>query len=103
MSTYNIFTDCLYFCISHSSNTYQGDSNFNAIFTPLTFLAAYFNSALNPLMYAFLSRNFRKGMREVLSGIFKRAKSQQSSSLQQRHHHHTLHQHNQHVSTKSEF
>lgn len=52
------------FIISRS-NSYHGDSDFNAILTPLTFLAAFFNSALNPFMYAFLSRNFRKGTSEV--------------------------------------
>ncbi|XP_037912193.1 trissin receptor isoform X3 [Hermetia illucens] len=64
------------------SDTYKGDSNFNALFTPLTFLVTYFNSGVNPLLYAFLSRNFRKGMRELLLCSFKKGKGK--SSVHQR-------------------
>lgn len=53
------------------SNDYRGDSNLSALFTPLTFLATYFNSGVNPLLYAILSRNFRKGMSELLICSFK--------------------------------
>uniref|UniRef100_A0A182PJ02 G-protein coupled receptors family 1 profile domain-containing protein n=2 Tax=Pyretophorus TaxID=44537 RepID=A0A182PJ02_9DIPT len=63
------------------STDYKGDSNFNALFTPLTFLVTYFNSGVNPLLYAFLSRNFRKGMRELLLCSFKKNKNK---SLNQR-------------------
>ncbi|XP_050084495.1 trissin receptor isoform X2 [Anopheles aquasalis] len=63
------------------STEYKGDSNFNALFTPLTFLVTYFNSGVNPLLYAFLSRNFRKGMRELLLCSFKKNKNK---SLNQR-------------------
>ncbi|XP_050309734.1 trissin receptor-like [Anthonomus grandis grandis] len=45
---------------------YQGHTNFSALLTPLTFLSTYFNSGVNPLLYAFLSKNFRRGMRELL-------------------------------------
>ncbi|CAH1368909.1 hypothetical protein MTP99_010414 [Tenebrio molitor] len=48
------------------SSNYQGNSNFSALFTPLTCLATFFNSGVNPLLYAFLSKNFRRGMREIL-------------------------------------
>lgn len=48
------------------SPSYEGDSSFSTLFTPATFLLTYFNSGINPLLYAFLSRNFRKGMRELL-------------------------------------
>ncbi|KAK3919133.1 Trissin receptor [Frankliniella fusca] len=48
------------------STSYEGDSSFSTLFTPITFLLTYFNSGINPLLYAFLSRNFRKGMRELL-------------------------------------
>lgn len=51
---------------SHRSDSYDGASNFNALLTPLTFLLSYFNSAINPLLYAFLSKNFRRAMRELL-------------------------------------
>jgi hypothetical protein len=44
------------------------------LFTPLTFLATYFNSGVNPLLYAILSRNFRKGMSELLICSFKQNK-----------------------------
>ncbi|XP_055540017.1 trissin receptor isoform X1 [Wyeomyia smithii] len=63
------------------STDYKGDSNFNALFTPLTFLVTYFNSGVNPLLYAFLSRNFRKGMRELLLCSLKKNKNH---SLNQR-------------------
>lgn len=42
------------------SENYHGDSNFSALLTPLTFLSQYMNSAINPLLYAFLSKNFRR-------------------------------------------
>ncbi|KPJ15121.1 Orexin receptor type 2 [Papilio machaon] len=42
------------------SSGYQGTSDFSALLTPLTFLITYFNSGINPLLYAFLSKNFRK-------------------------------------------
>ncbi|CAH2104644.1 unnamed protein product [Euphydryas editha] len=48
------------------SSGYQGAGNFSALLTPLTFLISFFNSGINPLLYAFLSKNFRKGMRELL-------------------------------------
>lgn len=48
------------------SSGYEGTSDFSALLTPLTFLISYFNSGINPLLYAFLSKNFRKGMRELL-------------------------------------
>ncbi|KAM3964651.1 neuropeptide receptor A31 [Aphomia sociella] len=48
------------------SSGYQGTSDFSTLLTPLTFLITYFNSGINPLLYAFLSKNFRKGMKELL-------------------------------------
>lgn len=42
------------------SADYHGDTNFSAILTPVTFLSMYFNSGVNPLLYAFLSKNFRR-------------------------------------------
>ncbi|CRL00425.1 CLUMA_CG013691, isoform A [Clunio marinus] len=61
--------------LSNRSQAYRGDSNFNALFTPLTFLATYFNSGINPLLYAILSRNFRKGMSELLICSLKQNKN----------------------------
>ncbi len=46
-----------------------GDPHFSfwaALMTPSTFLLFYMNSGLNPLLYAFLSDNFRRSLREVL-------------------------------------
>lgn len=57
---------------------YVGESNFNALFTPLTFLVTYFNSGVNPLLYAFLSRNFRKAMRELLFCSMKKQRTHSS-------------------------
>ncbi|XP_055906392.1 trissin receptor isoform X2 [Eupeodes corollae] len=62
------------------SRSYRGDSNFNALLTPLTFLITYFNSGVNPLLYAFLSRNFRKGMKELLMCSLKKGKGKSSST-----------------------
>ncbi|KAJ8917473.1 hypothetical protein NQ315_005520 [Exocentrus adspersus] len=58
------------------SSNYHGDTNFSAILTPLTFLSTYFNSGVNPLLYAFLSKNFRRGMREILLCSCPRRKQQ---------------------------
>lgn len=65
----------------YRSSSYHGESNFSALLTPTTFLISYCNSAINPLLYAFLSRNFRKGMREIILCSFKKGKNK---SLQQR-------------------
>ncbi|KAG8235921.1 hypothetical protein J437_LFUL014277 [Ladona fulva] len=48
------------------SPTYRGNSPLSSLLTPLTFLVSYANSGINPLLYAFMSRNFRKGMKELL-------------------------------------
>ncbi|XP_037959211.1 trissin receptor [Teleopsis dalmanni] len=67
------------------SRSYRGDSNFNALLTPLTFLVTYFNSGVNPLLYAFLSRNFRKGMKELCMCSWKKGKSKSSSNSSMHH------------------
>uniref|UniRef100_A0A1I8Q6N3 G-protein coupled receptors family 1 profile domain-containing protein n=1 Tax=Stomoxys calcitrans TaxID=35570 RepID=A0A1I8Q6N3_STOCA len=67
------------------SHSYRGDSNFNALLTPLTFLVTYFNSGINPLLYAFLSRNFRKGMRELLMCSWRKSKTKSSTNSSMHH------------------
>ncbi|XP_047516286.1 trissin receptor [Pieris napi] len=63
------------------STGYQGTSDFSALLTPLTFLITYFNSGINPLLYAFLSKNFRKGMRELLFCSFHSKKKSENVIL----------------------
>lgn len=77
----HLMSKILSFVILHRSINYHGESNFSALFTPTTFLISYFNSAFNPLLYAFLSRNFRKGMREIILCSFKR---NNNNAIQQR-------------------
>ncbi len=42
-------------------------SFWTSLLTPMTFLIFYLNSGLNPILYAFLSDNFRRSLREVLT------------------------------------
>ncbi|KAL0105634.1 hypothetical protein PUN28_015849 [Cardiocondyla obscurior] len=50
----------------HWGPNYDNTSDFSTLLTVSTFLISYMNSCMNPLLYAFLSRNFRKAMRELL-------------------------------------
>lgn len=49
------------------SSQYDGTSSFSSLFTPITFLCTYTNSLINPLLYAFLSKNFQKSIKEFLT------------------------------------
>lgn len=73
---FKFFTKSFVSFVLSRSESYDGASNFNALLTPLTFLVSYFNSAINPVLYAFLSRNFRKGMRELLLCSFKKTRNE---------------------------
>ncbi|ELT88344.1 hypothetical protein CAPTEDRAFT_89772 [Capitella teleta] len=49
-------------------------NNWELLLTPITFVIFYLNSALNPLLYAFLSDKFRQSLIEVLTcKVHKRA------------------------------
>lgn len=46
---------------------YQTMSDFALLATPITNLFQYLNSALNPVLYSFMSHNFRSCVRDVLA------------------------------------
>lgn len=45
---------------------FPNTSSEQLLFTPISFIFYYLNSALNPILYALLSENFRKAMKEVV-------------------------------------
>ena len=69
------------------STQYDGTSSFSSLFTPITFLCTYCNSLINPLLYAFLSKNFQKSIREFFTCTCSKSKyhSKQISFRQKSH------------------
>ena len=59
-------------------------SFWTSLLTPITFVLFYLNSGLNPILYAFLSDNFRRSLRELLlcgrDGRLRRGMSTMSST-----------------------
>ncbi|ELT90112.1 hypothetical protein CAPTEDRAFT_34777, partial [Capitella teleta] len=55
------------------------------IMVPVTFLIFYFNSCLNPFLYAFLSDNFRKAFREIVWFQCFRTRSRNGSAMYSSH------------------
>ena len=58
---YHLRKICQYFLPRYSVQGY-----FNQIFTPLTFILMYTNCAINPILYAFMSKAFRQSLKECL-------------------------------------
>ena len=51
---------------------YMTTSTFHKMLPAVTYLILYSNSALNPILYAFLSDNFRKSLKDLLGGLKRR-------------------------------
>lgn len=47
--------------------SYNPDSDINHLMTPFTFLMMYANCAINPILYAFLNKRFRRSLFDFLS------------------------------------
>lgn len=62
------------------SPSYDALSNTASLLTPITFLIMYLNTAINPILYAFLSRNFRKSMKDVMVCKFYRTRHTRNMS-----------------------
>lgn len=56
----------------------QAQADLSALLTPLTYLTTYLNSAVNPVLYAFLSNNFRREMRSMVLCFSGRKKQSQN-------------------------
>ena len=52
---------------------YMTTSTFHKILPAVTYLILYSNSALNPILYAFLSDNFRKSLKDLFGGLKRRS------------------------------
>ncbi|KAK4291485.1 hypothetical protein Pmani_035692 [Petrolisthes manimaculis] len=58
------------------------------MFTPLSYLLMYLNSALNPILYSFMSHNFRACVRDVLTRYTRKGKRRHPSVTHNPHHRH---------------
>ena len=54
------------------SSSYKGGSMFSTLFTPITFIIMYANCAINPILYAFMSKTFRLSLVELFCCRMKR-------------------------------
>lgn len=61
---------------------YKPTTNAALMFTPLSNLLMYLNSALNPILYSFMSHNFRACVRDVLTRYTRRGKRRHLSGPQ---------------------
>ncbi|XP_033749044.1 QRFP-like peptide receptor [Pecten maximus] len=62
---------------------YTGNSKLPVWYKPLNFAAVtllYANSAINPMVYGGMNENFRKGLKDLISGIFNKHKTNRSDS-----------------------
>lgn len=58
------------------------------MFTPLSYLLMYLNSALNPILYSFMSHNFRACVRDVLTRYTRKGKRRHPSGPHNPQHRH---------------
>lgn len=58
---------------------YDATADAALLFTPLSNLLMYLNSALNPILYSFMSHNFRACVRDVLTRYTRRGKPRHPS------------------------
>jgi len=69
--------------VSYYYEGYEAMSDAALLATPITNLLTYLNSALNPLLYSFMSHNFRACVRDVLTCRYDiRGKRRRKESIQ---------------------
>ena len=73
-------------------SSYDISSSFNQFLTPITFLLMYTNCAVNPILYAFLSKNFRTSFKDLLKLRLKRSYYNENRCYN----HRRFHQHHYH-------
>ena len=60
--------------LNHFWNIFSLPHAIDVYMSPCSFIVLYINSALNPILYALFSKNFRKSFKETLPCIMRRAK-----------------------------